>query len=178
MVMRRLSRFEDGPPQRQLAIFRRTPFQALGQGLFVGAIAGLLLVVVSAAAMAVRWLSGGHTPPTALEWAAYAFVWPLGVGAVVGMAFGARAGAVADDVGLKATPSTHRASAAWTEIVDIRAERRRSRTVVVVYPEDGPPMRLLAPYDGGALSHDAHFERKYFMLLNLWETHRSWKKRH
>jgi len=37
------------------------------------------------------------------------------------------------------------------------------------------PARLLAPYDGDLLARDANFEHKFFMLLNLWETHRNWK---
>jgi hypothetical protein len=175
VVMRRAPRFEDGPPKITLAEIRRTPLQALGQGLFAGAVGGAILLLVSGVALVVRWLAGGGTPAYTLTWAVFAFGVPLAAGAVAGLFVGTRVGVDVDDLGLRMRPAAHRPYAPWLEIVDIRTERRRTRTVVAVYLKEGPPVRLHAPYDGGALSHDPSFERKYFTLRNLWETHRSWR---
>jgi len=48
--------------------------------------------------------------------------------------------------------------------------------VVAAYLDSGRVIRLRAPYDGGLLDHDPDFERKFFTLRNLWETHRNSRK--
>jgi hypothetical protein len=74
-------------------------------------------------------------------------------------------------------PSAFDGFVPWRLVVDIRAERRRWRTRVAIYLEDGSTLRLRAPYDGGLLGRDPRFEQKMFMICHLWETHRYWTVR-
>ncbi|THV27238.1 hypothetical protein [Glycomyces paridis] len=64
--------------------------------------------------------------------------------------------------------------AAWTDVADIRAERRAGRTVPVVYLNDPRqrPWRLQAPYSGRAMSADAALDEKIFVMRSLWEGYR------
>jgi len=62
-------------------------------------------------------------------------------------------------------------------IVALRAERRGSRNVVALYLDSQAVLRLRAPYDGRLLAHDPQFERRVFLLRDLWETHRRWNIR-
>jgi hypothetical protein len=175
MVMRRVTRFHD-ESQRVLASFRRTRRQAVGRGIMVGAVAGGLLAGATLIAIGVRWIAGGHGPPYPWLWLIFAFMIPLIVGVLLGGSAGTRVGVIADDLGVNATPAAL-GSFGWLSIIEIQAERRRSRTMVVLCLDDGKSVRLPAPYDGTGLAHDPSFERKYFTLLNLWETHRNWKSR-
>jgi hypothetical protein len=177
MVIRRVARFADEPPQRALASFRRTHRQALGHGIFVGLAAGTAVAGVTVLAMVVRWVAGGHGPAYSWLWLTFAFIAPLIVGIVIGGSLGTRVGADADDLGVHAAPSALGTFGGWPTIADIRTERRGRRTVMMLYLDDGNVVRMPAPYDGPYLAHDPSFERKYFTLLNLWETHRNWKSR-
>jgi hypothetical protein len=48
----------------------------------------------------------------------------------------------------------------------------------VVYLDTGQTAWLRAPYHGRLLASDPGFERKLFMLRNLWETHRTFAIEH
>jgi hypothetical protein len=174
-MRRRLPYGGDGP--RLLAAFRRTRRQALGHGLFVGLLAASALVVAVLVATIVRWESDGHGLPAPWIWFTAALIAPVVVGTVVGAATGVRTGVDADDLGIHRVPPLPRSFGPWAAIADIRAERRRSRTIIAIYLESGAVLRLRAPYDGTLLGHDPRFERKFFTLLNLWETHRNWRSR-
>ncbi|HET6213797.1 MAG TPA: hypothetical protein VFE14_13115 [Micromonosporaceae bacterium] len=158
-----------------LASFRPTAAQAVGRGAYRGLLAGAALAVGGGLAALVTAEAG---------WLAVGVVLLFGgtaIGAVLGAATGRDAGVDADDLGLHRVPGYPPAwpppLAPWGRIADIRAERRRSRTGVVVYLDTGVVQRLAAPYDGPLLSHDPQFESKLFTLRNLWETHRSWGTR-
>ncbi|MFD0821871.1 hypothetical protein ACFQ0D_26950, partial [Micromonospora zhanjiangensis] len=64
--------------------------------------------------------------------------------------------------------------APWRQVVDVRAERRRRRTVVMIYLDGDAALRMRAPFDGELLGRDPRFEQKLFMIRQLWETHRDW----
>ncbi|MFB9239878.1 hypothetical protein ACFFWC_30870 [Plantactinospora siamensis] len=85
-----------------------------------------------------------------------------------------RAAACVNSAGLSANGVRRSGPVPWERVTDIRAERRRRRTVVVVYAGDEAIRRLPAPYDGDLLAGDPRFERKLFLIQHLWETHRSW----
>jgi hypothetical protein len=143
--------------------FRPTPVQALARGLYVGGVLGLAVGTVAAAV--------GLSSPLAVP------AWVLGVtpllvitavGAIAGVAYGRQDGTDADDWGI------HSGSAVgWQEIEDLRTERSGGRITVAMLLDSGAIARLRAPYDGRFLAGDREFERKLFMLRNLWETHRS-----
>jgi hypothetical protein len=177
MVIRRLEPRADGPPPRVEAAFRPTVRQALGQGLYLGGLVGLSLATLGAGAAAVWWSAGRPEPDhTGLALLAVAVV-PALLGGLGGVLLGVRLGTDADDRGIHRVPAGSRASAPWPEIVDIREERRRNRTIVAIYLDSGGVLPLRAPYDGRLLAHDPAYERKVFTLLNLWETHRNWRNR-
>ncbi len=175
MVIRRGARYADEPPQGVLASFRRTYRQALGHGLMLGVIAGAALAGATFVAVVVRWIAGGGSPRYFAVWLVLGFLVPLIVGALAGAWLGIRLGADADDLGVRSVPAG--GVTGWPAIADIRVERRRARTVIALYLINGRTVRLPAPYDGEYLAHDPSFERKYFTLLNLWETHRNWRNR-
>jgi hypothetical protein len=177
MVMRRIPRFTGEPPQRVLASFRRTHSQALGHGIFVGLVAGAVLAGATVIAFLVRRIAGGHGPPYTSMWLIFAFMMPLIVGVLIGGSLGTRVGADADDLGVHVVPRPLNSFSGWPAITDIRAERRGQRTVIMLYMDNGTAVRLPAPYSGPILAHDASLERKFFTLLNLWETHRNWKSK-
>jgi hypothetical protein len=145
--------------------------------LFVGLIIGVALVAVGIVVIIVGWVDMGHSPPYPWAWLISALVVPTAIAAVVGGTSDVRIGVDADDLGIHSVPPQPRSFGPWAAIADIRVERRRSRTVVVLYLESGAVLRLRAPYDGLLLSRDPRFERKFFTLLNLWETHRNWRSR-
>ena len=177
MVIRRIPRFAAEPPQRVLASFRRTHRQALGHGVVIGLLAGAALAGATVIAALVRWVAGGHGPPSVWLWLIFALMVPLIVGILVGGSIGTRVGADADDLGVYPAPAASGGFVGWPAIIDVRAERLARRTVVTLYTDRGTAVRLPAPYDGEYMAHDPNFERKYFTLLNLWETHRNWKSR-
>jgi hypothetical protein len=147
--------------------FRWTPRQALARGLRLGA----FLVPAAAAAGLIAVAAGAAPAPPA--WAAVVGV-PLLLGAGIGLARGRHIGTDVDDQGIQQVPAEPRSFVPWHRVVDVRAERRRRRTVVSIYLGSGACLLMRAPYDGPLLAHDPMFERKIFMLKNIWEMHRTW----
>jgi hypothetical protein len=179
MVLRRVSPHGDGRSEgpRLLAAYRRTRRQAIGHGMVIGVAVGVALFVAGAIVAVARAAMSGGTWPDEPRWLLAALVLPPAIGAAAGALSGGRTGVDADDLGIHSVPALPRSFGPWSAIVDIRTERRRSKTVVAIYLESGAMLRLRAPYDGQMLGHDPRFERKYFTLLNLWETHRNWRSR-
>jgi hypothetical protein len=152
--------------------FRPTSRQILGRALFLSllAAAAALVPVVGYMAAVGRW---HRLAVLGLVLAAAA------VALAVACAGARRRGVVLDERGvhpLEARAAGPRAEryAAWTDIADIRAERRAGRTVPVVYLTDPAqrPWRLQAPYSGRALSVDAGLDEKIFVMRSLWEGYR------
>jgi hypothetical protein len=152
--------------------FRPTTRQVLGRALFLS---GLSLFAALVPAV-MYMLAVGH-------WYHYtlAALFLVAIGVALGAAYaGARnRGVVLDERGvhpLKAVASQKHTGrfAAWTDIADIRAERRASRTVPVVYlidPEQ-KPWRLQAPYSGRGLSTDDELDEKIFVMRSLWDAYK------
>jgi len=151
--------------------FRPTSRQVLGRALFLS----LLSVVVALVPAAGYMLAVGH-------WYHLTLVGLFLIAAAVALAVayaGARKhGVVLDERGMHplevdgphGSPRAER-YAAWTDIADIRAERRASRTVPVVYLIDPAqkPWRLQAPYSGRGLSVDDALDEKIFVMRSLWD---------
>ena len=175
--MRRLVTRSDGEPPRRQAAYRRTRRQAFGQGLRLGVLIGAACAGLILAGLADRWLGGIRGPRDSGWWMAAAFVGPVALVTVVYSLLGVRVGVDVDHLGLHPVPPWSRSFGPWSDVIDLRAERRRQRTVVAAYLASGRVLRLRAPYDGPLLDHDPDFERKFFMLQNVWETHRNWRNR-
>lgn len=143
-----------------LVSFRPTWRQAIGRGLYAGVVCAVFCSLV---ALVV---------PAALR-PAVLTVPPL-VATLAGVVAGRRAGTELDEYGIRRIVPALPGVASWCQVVDIRPERRRRRTVVAVYLDSGETLRLPAPYDGPWLAKDPFFERRLFMLVHLWETHRHW----
>ncbi|WP_205328107.1 hypothetical protein [Glycomyces sp. YM15] len=152
--------------------FRPTTRQVLGRALFLS---GLSLFAALVPAVAYMLAVGRWYHYTLLALVLVAIAVALGVAYA-----GARGrGVVLDERGvhpLKAVASQKHTErfAAWTDIADIRAERRASRTVPVVYlldPEQ-KPWRLQAPYSGRALSTDDDLDEKIFVMRSLWDAYK------
>jgi len=165
-----------------LVTFRPTWRQALSAGLRAGAAGTVGLAVVAAAATAApplaRRIAGtslGIAPLPPLVW--IAVLLPLPLGALGGLLLGRQIGVRLDAVGVHPLSLAPQPTAAWARVVDVRTERRRRRTIIVLYLRDGATVRLRAPYDGGLLGGDPQFERKLFMIRHLWETHRRVRSR-
>jgi len=146
--------------RQALVSFRPTWRQAIGHGLS----AGVVCVVV---ALAVAFVAPAELRVAVL-------VAPSLTVALGGVAAGRRRGTEIDEHGIRRTMPALPGVACWRQVVDIRPERRRRRTVVAVYLNSGQMLRLPAPYDGLWLARDPFFERRLFMLVHLWETHRDW----
>jgi len=154
--------------------FRPTYVQAIGRGAFLGMLigvgGGVIVLVAMAAGVGAEvsvWLAV-LIPP---------FVGPV-AGCLVGVALGRDEGADIDDLGIRPVPASLGAFTPWASIHDVRVERRGGRAQVAVYHDAGSVSRLRAPYDGRLLAADPQFERKLFMLRNLWETHRTFTVNH
>ncbi|GLZ80144.1 hypothetical protein Afil01_49510 [Actinorhabdospora filicis] len=147
--------------------FRPTWRQVVGRGLFAG------LIVAALAALFPLWEAARGT----FEWTD---VLPVAGGFVLGACLAAplayRSGASVDESGVHpiAIGRSTFGYAPWTRIVDIRPERRGTRTVPVIYLDTGEMLRMRAPYTGPVFAADPHFDEKVFMLRNLWETYRTW----
>ncbi|WP_329108572.1 hypothetical protein OG792_07920 [Micromonospora sp. NBC_01699] len=159
-----------------LASFRPTWRQVIVSGLwtgFVGAVALTGAALTGPTLLAV--LVGGtwqlRAPPHS-TWLALLVPVPLGL--IYGLAVRRRIGARLDELGVRSVPLGLDGFAPWRLVVDIRAERRRGRTLVAVYLHNGATLRLRAPYDG-VLGRDPRFERKLFLICNVWATHRDWR---
>lgn len=152
--------------------FRPTFTQALAHGGMVGLVVGLVITLLSAVVIAV-------ISPVRVSAAIWASIWatPLAgavLGALLGSVFGRDRGSDIDDLGIHLVPRRPGEFAPWQRIDDVRTEWRAGRTHVVVSLDSGQLVTLAAPYDGRMLGGDSQFERKLFMLRNLWETHRSY----
>lgn len=143
-----------------LVSFRPTWRQAVGHGLCAAAVCAVVALAVS------------FVLPEQLRGAVLVLP-PLAV-AAAGTVAGRRCGTEIDEYGIRRTMPALPAVASWRQVVDIRPERHRRRTVVAVYLDSGQTLRLPAPYDGQWLARDPFFERRLFMLVHLWETHRDW----
>ncbi|MGN9913719.1 hypothetical protein ACTMTJ_39920 [Phytohabitans sp. LJ34] len=143
-----------------LVSFRPTWRQAIGRGLWAGVVCALI-------ALAVAFAAPAKLRPAIL-------VAPPLVAAVAGVVAGRRSATEVDEYGIRRTGPALPGVASWRRVVNIRPERRRHRTVVAVYLDSGETLRLPAPYDGLWLARDPFFERRLFMLVHLWETHRDW----
>ncbi|MEU4688041.1 hypothetical protein [Actinoplanes sp. NPDC023714] len=150
------------------ATFRPTWQQALGHGLYLGAL-GAVAGVTTGVIAHLAW-SGDGGPPGWM-WAALLLV-PLLLGAVLGVAAGRRTGVEVGNRGIRTTSVFAEGVAPWQQVVDLRAERRGRRTVVSVYLESGDSVQLHAPYSGGFFAADPQFELKLFTLSHLWRSHR------
>jgi hypothetical protein len=152
--------------------FRPTVSQAVGRGTLVGGVLGLAACALTLLAWVMRgddvrgWLAG--------------VLLLCGVigGGLAALMFGRQGGADIDDLGIhpvrSGQPDPHDTGfTSWQRVNDLRCERRRGRTQVVVYLDSGRAASLPAPYHGRLLASDPEFERKLFMLRNLWETHRT-----
>lgn len=146
-----------------LAEFRLTWRQALVRGLRWGGLgSGAMIAIVSAVP--------GHQEFGELAWAAVLAPLPLGV--LCGTAGRLRARSRLDDSGIRVRSYGPRAFVPWSGVADVRAERRRGRTVPAVYLVDGLTLRLRVPYDGGLLDRDPRFEQKLVLIYQVWEAHR------
>jgi hypothetical protein len=143
------------------ARFRPTWQQALGRGLYLGALTSVLgLTAALPAAIFAE-------PPVHL-WFFLVFV-PLPAGALAGVLLGRRTGT---EISARGIRTAARAVEPWSRVVDMRAERRGARTVVSVYLESGAHLQLAAPYSGEWFAADPQFELKVFALSHLWRSHR------
>jgi hypothetical protein len=138
---------EDASP----ATFRPTWQQALGRGLYLGALIGVV----------------GITTALAFGRPVLAFG-PAIVGAVIGLLLRRFTGVELGARGIR----TRSGFAPWHRVVDMRAERRGKRTVVSVYLDSGASVQLQAPYSGDLFAADPRFESKMFALSHLWRSHR------
>jgi hypothetical protein len=168
--------------RRVLAGFRPTWRQALAHGLRLGGVGSVLL-----GAVAVGWAASAgvaRPPPVTVVAAAVPgapdapeLAWltvlaPLPLGLLAGAAVRIRVRVRLDESGVFSRRFGAGRFAPWPAVVDVRAERRRGRTVVAVYLADGPPLRLAAPYDAGRLGADPRFEQKLFVICHVWATYR------
>jgi hypothetical protein len=165
-----------------LVTFRPTWRQALSAGLRAGAAGCLALALLAAAATAAPPLAGrlsGTTVDAAMPplpaWAAVALSLP--VGTLASLLLARLLGVRLDGVGVHPLALRSQTVATWPRVADVRTERRRRRTVVVLYLRDGSIVPLRAPYDGGLLGRDPQFERKLFLIRHVWETHRQMRSR-
>lgn len=164
-----------------LVTFRPTWRQALSAGLRAGAATCLALTLLAGAATAAprltRHLTGTtvEAAPPLPAWSAVALSLPLGT--LAALLLVRQLGVRLDGVGVHPLAPGFQPVAAWTRVADVRAERRRRRTVVVLYLRDGTIVPLRAPYDGGLLGRDPRFERKLFLIRHVWETHRQLRSR-
>lgn len=149
---------------------RPTRAQALGHGAYLGGLIGLAAGV----AMLPLVVGGFADRLEVTGW--LATLGPLlagmATGGLAGVAFGRDEGVHIDDLGIHPIPRMDHTSVRWQQVDDVRAERWGGRTHVAVYLNSGRIARLHAPYDGRLLAGDPSFERKLFMLRNLWEIHR------
>ncbi len=143
-----------------LVSFRPTWLQAIVHGLWAG-------VICAVVALAVAFVVPARLRP------AIVVGLPLVV-ALAGVVAGRRGATEIVEYGIRRAGPGLAGVACWRQVVDIRPERRRHRTVVAVYLDSGETLRLPAPYDGRWLARDPFFERRLFMLVHLWETHRDW----
>ncbi|WP_067504739.1 PH domain-containing protein [Actinoplanes sp. TFC3] len=143
----------------EAAHFRPTWHQALGRALILGAL-GAVVLLATALVVGVAWL------------------WPLLVfGPPVTAVFAAellrrRVGTEITAAGIRTVTPFGAGTQPWSQVVDLRAERRGARTVVSVYLNSGTSVQLRAPYSGEFFAADPRFEQKVSALAHLWRSHR------
>ena len=147
------------------ARFRPTWQQALGRGLYLGA---LISVICTSAAVLAAAAGRGLS---SWAWLLLA-VGPPVLGALGGVLLRRRLGTEIDAAGIRTVTPFGRGAEPWSRVVDLRAERRGSRTVVSVYLDTGASVQLAAPYSGELFAADPQFELKVFALSHLWRSHR------
>ncbi|MCO8270853.1 hypothetical protein M1L60_09640 [Actinoplanes sp. TRM 88003] len=147
---------EDAPA----ATFRPTWQQALGRGLYLGSLAAIGVLLITAI-----------LAPPGLWWVA-ALTGPTILCGLIGVLAGRFTGTQISSRGIRTVSVFDGRVATWNEVVDLRAERRGGRTVVSVYLESGASVQLQAPYSGGLFAADPKFEGKMFALSHLWRSHR------
>ena len=143
------------------ASFRPTWRQALGRGLYLG-------VLVSVAALTAALAIAAFAAPPVWLWVLLVLVPPV-AGAAGGVLLGRRTGTEITALGIR---TAARPVQPWSRVVDLRAERRGTRTVVSVYLDSGASVQLAAPYSGEWFAADPRFELKVFALAQLWRSHR------
>jgi hypothetical protein len=141
------------------ARFRPTWQQALGRGLYLGAL-GAVLLLAAALLFGVAWL-----------WPLCTFGPPV-AGALTGALLRRRVGTEISAAGIRTVTPFGAGTQPWSRVVDLRAERRGARTVVSVYLDSGASVQLRAPYSGELFAADPQFEQKVFALSHLWRSHR------
>ena len=153
------------------ARFRPTWQQALGRGLYLGALVSVVGVTVAvlATVAALTWTAAAAPPPWI--WPLLALCPPL-AGALGGVLLRVRVGTEVDAGGIRTVTPFGVGVEPWTRVVDLRAERRGARTVVSVYLDSGASVQLAAPYSGELFAADPQFELKVFALSHLWRSHR------
>jgi Bacterial PH domain len=147
------------------ARFRPTWQQAIGRGLYLGAL--ISVVGVSAAVLTAAAVGG----PPAWVWLVLTVGPPL-LGALGGVPLRRRLGTEVDAGGIRTVTPFGEGVEPWSRVVDLRAERRGARTVVSVYLDSGASVQLAAPYSGELFAADPQFELKLFTLSHLWRSHR------
>jgi hypothetical protein len=153
-------------PRIDSITYRATAVQVIGFVLALGGIWFVLPVMVGAAVAAA----------TDQEW-------PIVVAAVAA-SFGIvmivlrsiitqLAKVTVDGVGLHPglAGGRSRSFAAWRSVVDIRRERRATRTILAIYLESGAIWRLQVPYSGIALARDPDFDQKVDLIRQRWQEH-------
>jgi hypothetical protein len=162
---------EDSAPDT----FRPTWRQALGRGLYLGALASAVVVMVALSATGALLEWAGGTAPPVWFWALLTAGPPV-AGAVLGVAAGRRTCVQISSGGIRTlsawSPADAGQVAPWHQVVDLRAERRGGRMVVSVYLDSGASVQLLAPYSGELFAADPRFEGKMIALSYLWRSNR------
>ncbi|MEU4241401.1 hypothetical protein [Actinoplanes sp. NPDC026619] len=152
---------EDASP----ATFRPTWQQALGRGLYVGALSAVVGITFA------LFIALFRAEPPAWFWPLMV-VLPCSAGAIVGLLVGRFTGTELGAGGIRTRSVFDRGTAPWSRVVDMRAERRGGRTVVSVYLDSGASVQLNAPYSGGLFAADPRFEVKMFALSHMWRSNR------
>ncbi|WP_250038148.1 hypothetical protein [Paractinoplanes maris] len=142
------------------ATFRPTWNQALGRGLYLGSLIAIGVLLITAI-----------VAPPGLLWAA-ALAGPPILGALIGLVVGRLTGTQITSRGIRTVSVFRGGIAAWSEVADLRTERRGGRTVVSVYLQSGASVQLQAPYSGGLFAADPRFEGKMTTLFHLCRSHR------
>jgi hypothetical protein len=143
------------------ASFRPTWRQALGRGLYLG-------VLVSVAVLTAAVPIAAFAEPPVWLWVLLILVPPV-AGVAGGVLLGRRTGT---EISARGIRTAARPVQPWSRVVDLRAERRGTRTVVSVYLDSGASVQLAAPYSGEWFAADPRFELKVFALSQLWRSHR------
>jgi hypothetical protein len=147
------------------ARFQPTWQQGLGRGLYLGAL--ISVVCLSGAVLAAAAVGGLPF----WMWLLLT-VGPPGLGTLGGVLLRRRLCTEIDARGIRTVTPFGRGAEPWSRVVDLRAERRGTRTVVSVYLDTGASVQLAAPYSGELFAADPQFELKVFALSHLWRSHR------